>query len=119
VTVDVVVYFASTARSGYHPALTGPDPGTGIPGLLVQVVDLATNHPIGTLDTATDTYGHARLTWAWQGPVELTVPQLLQTQLVQERDLGLDRTGQAATGNAGYLYMPIRIQPYTPPIVHP
>jgi hypothetical protein len=119
VMVDVVVYFASTARSGYNQALTGPDPGTGIPGLLVQVVDLATNHPIGTLDTATDTYGHARLTWPWQGPVELTVPQLLQTQLVQERDLGLDRTGQAATGSAGHLYMPIRIQPYTPPLVHP
>lgn len=119
VTVDVVVYFANATGYGYGQALAGPDPGSGIPGLLVQVVDLHTNHPIPALDTLTDAYGHARLAWAWQGPVQLTVPQLLQTQLVQDRDLGLAAPGQAMSADTGHLYVPIRIQPYGLPIIHP
>jgi hypothetical protein len=119
VSVDVVVYFSNTTGAGYGPPLAGPDPGSGIPGLLVQVIDLHTNHPIARLDSFTDAYGHARLAWAWQGPVQLAVPQLLQTQLMQERDLGLDTTGPATPAGAGHLYMPIRIQPYGLPIIHP
>jgi hypothetical protein len=117
VSLDVVVYFTNPWATVSQER--GPDPGSAIPGVQVQVIDLYTNRPLPGLETTTDAYGHARLTWAWQGPVQLAVPQLMQTQQNAARDLGLDDTGRRVTAGTGRLYVPIRILPYTAPIINP
>jgi hypothetical protein len=115
VSVDVVVYFAATR--GQAPKGGGPDPDTAIPNLRVQLVDLRTNQVFA--ETVTDQNGHARFAWGWTGPVQVAIPQFQQAYLIEARDLGINATGGLTNANGGQLYLPIQIQPYAPPAVHP
>jgi hypothetical protein len=75
VTVDVVAYVG-------EPDALGPLQGDGIIGWPVQLVDQRTNQVLQTL--LTDANGHARLTWAWTGPVWIELPTLRWSHLVQD-----------------------------------
>ncbi len=115
VSVDVVVYFAATR--GQSTKGGGPDPNTAIPNLRLQLVNLRTNQVFA--ETVSDDNGHARFTWGWTGSVQVAIPQFQQAYLIEARDLGINATGGLANANSGQLYLPIQIQPYAPPAVHP
>jgi hypothetical protein len=73
VSVDVVAYVG-------EPDALGPLQGDGIVGWPVQLVAQRTNAVLQTV--LTDANGHARLTWAWTGPVWIELPTLRWSHLV-------------------------------------
>jgi hypothetical protein len=88
VSVDVVAYVG-------EPDALGPLQGDGIVGWPVQLVAQRTNAVLQTV--LTDANGHARLTWAWTGPVWIELPTLRWSHLV------LDPTSDPAL-TSGPLY---------------
>jgi hypothetical protein len=88
VSVDVVAYVG-------EPDALGPLQGDGIVGWPVQLVDQRTNAVLQTVRT--DANGHARVTWAWSGPVWIELPTLRWSHLV------LDPTSDPAL-TSGPLY---------------
>lgn len=101
-------------------AATGPNPGDGIAGLPVLLVDERTNAVIQR--AVTDRNGHAQLSWQWQGPVRVTLPAFRWGRTLQLRDFASDTNG-GTTGTAaskgGTLSLQARMLNYPLPGIYP
>ena len=104
VSVDVVAYIADQSA-------TGPNPGDGIVGLPVLLVDVRTNAVIERI--ATDENGHARITWEWQGPVRVALPAFRWGKTLQLGDF------TAGSGNGKSLLLQARMSGYALPGIYP
>jgi hypothetical protein len=107
VRVDVVAYVVpnlSDAGGGSD----GPQPGDGIQGLTVLLIDAPTNAVLQT--ATTDANGHAALRWPWTSPVRVALPAFRWSRPVTRDDL--ERAGDT-------LYLEARTPGYPLPGIFP
>lgn len=102
--VDLVAYVAG-------PTQAGPQPGDGLVGLAVLLVDQHTNAVLQT--TTTDANGYAHLAWGWQGPVFVVVPAFRWSRPV------LTPPRDPAAGAAAGLFLDARLDAYILPGLWP
>ncbi len=109
VQVDVVAYVvAMSTNDPTGSGVDGPQPGDGIRGLAVLLIDAPTNAVIQS--ALTDGNGHAALRWAWTGPIRVALPAFHWSRAVSREDLS--RAG-------GTLYLEARTPSYALPGILP
>lgn len=123
-SVDVVAYIADTSS-------TGPNPGDGIVGLPVLLVDVRTNAVIKQV--LTDRNGHTQLTWLWQDPqggpggqggqgaVRVAMPAFRWGKTLQLRDFASEAFSSNTAGPVGprSLLLQARMSSYELPGIFP
>jgi hypothetical protein len=109
VQVDVVAYVvAMSTGDPTGSGVDGPQPGDGIRGLAVLLIDAPTNAIVQS--ALTDGNGHAALRWVWNGPVRVALPAFHWSRAVSLEDL---------TRAGGTLYLEARTPSYALPGILP
>lgn len=111
VSVDLVAYVGDQSS-------TGPNPGDGIVGLPVLLVDVRTNANIQS--ATTDQNGHAQLSWKWQGPVRVAIPAFRWGKTLELRNFISAPAGAGDVVQAGgSLMLQARMSSYPLPGILP
>ena len=112
-SADVVAYLDQNQNGA-------PDPGEGLRGLRVALLDVRTNSLRKTVST--DANGYARLEWIWDGRVRVSLPDLNWSDLVEPYRMASasrPRSDVWSTAEDGGLYLEVRVLPARLPAVIP